>query len=209
MPPPYKSWLAACMAALMVFCAFFPAGAIAANSSPYDTPLPVFSMPVTPDELHLAYYKYSPAAIVKALQKDDAANWNMIIAKIMEGDKIWISYSAKYVYPGTDAGTTTEFTVALAHALGNNPEAVIYLEGFSPNISLLNICSLPFIEPEYAFIQSYGKKTLAALEQLDVGGQSLQDSKATCMRRLRDSLERADQIYREGRWNRQTERHAE
>lgn len=173
------------------------AGEAQASSSPYDAPLPGFSTPVTPEEVRMAYYRYSAVAIVRKLQENNAANWNMIMDKVARGDKEWILYSAIYLSPGTDAGTTTDYTVALAQALPNNPQAVLALEGGAGR-SLLAVCSLPFIEPEYDFIMAYGKKTLDALSA--VNEDYLLESRNTCSRRLQESLKNAQKRKAQGNW---------
>ncbi|WAW10149.1 hypothetical protein NB640_00290 [Oxalobacter vibrioformis] len=141
------------------------AGNLQASPNPYDAPLPDFSTPVTHEEVRMAYYRYSVVSIVKKLHENNAANWNMIMGKGVKGDKEWIQYAAIYIAPGTDAGATTDYMVSLAHALSNNPRAVLSLEG-SADRSLLAVCTLPFIEPEYDFIQAYGKKTQTALKEV-------------------------------------------
>lgn len=165
--------------------------------NPYDGPLPHFSTPVTHEEVRIAYYRYSVVSIVKKLHENKAANWNMIMGKVAQGDPEWIQYSAIYIAPGTDAGATTDYIVSLAHALPNNPQAVLGLEGGAGR-SLLQVCSLPFIEPAYDFITAYGKKTLSALKA--VKEDHLQESRDTCMRRLQHSLEMAEQRHAEGKW---------
>ncbi len=166
-------------------------------SNPCDAALPPFSTPVTHEEVRLAFYKYSAPAIVRKLMENDAANWNMIMKKIAEGDADWIYHAAAYIRPGADAGSTEEFTDALALALRYNPGEVLLLEQ-GIGISMLNVCSLPFVEPEYDFVKSYGQKALAALRKVD--NPWLEESRATCLRRLQEQMDRAEKDYQEGRW---------
>ena len=168
------------------------------DPEPYAAAVPIFSTPVTLEEVRLAYYKYSGPAIVKALHTANAANWNLIMDSVAAGDADWIFYSAIYIAPGTDAGPSTEYTITLALALSNNPKAVLELESSGPGRSLLSVCDLPFIEPEYAFIKSYGEKTLAALRGLDQ--PYLADSRDICLDRLEKSLASAAKAHAEGRW---------
>ena len=159
---------------------------------------PKFSTPVTVEEVRAAYYAYSLPSLVKALREGDAANWDMIMDNVSAGDADWIFATAVYILPGTDAGATTDVIVSLAYGLPNNPEAVLLLET-SAHISMLPICNMPFIEPEYEFIMEYGKKTLAALRKVEK--PYLIESRDTCMRRLQEGMSYAQKEHAAGRWN--------
>ncbi len=111
----------------------------------------------------------------------------MIMDNIAEGDAGWIAVAGAYVLPGTDAGATTDFIVSLAYGLPRNPEAVLALET-DAHVSLLAVCSLPFIEAEESFIQAYGAKTLQALAAVD--RPYLAAARDACIRRLQDNLSR-------------------
>ena len=65
-------------------------------------------------------------------------------------------------------------------------------------IALGEVCDLPFIEPEYSFIEEYGKKTLKALSKVD--RPCLRDARNACMGRLRDGLAYARKEHAAGRW---------
>ncbi len=190
--------LATLLALLIIPAAHAAPDSVQDASSPYDAPLPDFSTPVTLEEVRLAYYRYSAVSIVKKLHENHAANWKMIMSRVEKGDPDWIAYSARYISPGTDAGATTGYTVALALALPNNPKAVLELETGGGGRSLLAVCTLPFIEPEYDFIRAYGKKTLDALRE--VKDDYLLESRDTCIRRLQNSLEMAEKRKAEGKW---------
>jgi hypothetical protein len=169
------------------------------DPNPYDAPLPPFSTPVTREEVREAFYKYSVLAIVKKLKEGDAANWNMILDKIAEGDKDWITYAAIYIVPGADAANATELLVSFAYGLPRNPEAVLAQEVAGLGLSMLNVCTIPFIEPTYDFVKNYGEETLAALLRVDK--PYLVDSRDTCIRRLREILDRSEKAFAEGRWD--------
>lgn len=169
------------------------------ETAPYDAPRPAFSTPVTLEELRAAYYRYSVVSIVRALLENNEENFDFIFDKVASGDEKWIMAFVQYVAPGTDASTATGVTVALAHALPNNPKAVLYLDDNTTGPSLHRICTLPFIEPEYAFIEDYGKRALAALRQVD--DPYLLDSRDVCIRRLQESLDYCEKLYKEGKWN--------
>ncbi len=165
---------------------------------PYDAALPPFSTPVTCEEIRLAFYKYSGPAIVRKLTEGDAANWTMILAKIEAGDPEWITCAAAYIAPGTDAGATTDLLVALAFGLPRNPQAVLSQE-VGLGLSMLSVCSLPFIEPTYDFVKSYGEETVAALLRVDE--PYLLDARDTCLRRMREALDRAETVFASGHWD--------
>ncbi|CAK7043135.1 MAG: hypothetical protein DELT_02913 [Desulfovibrio sp.] len=167
------------------------------DPNPYDAPLPPFSTPVTCEEVRLAYYRYPAPSIVKKLMENNETNWRMIMGKIVEGDAEWISCATRCIRPGTDAGATGELKDALAYALQHNPAAVLSQEqGFG--ISMSEICSWPFIEPEYDFVLSYGEKALAALHAVDI--PYLQESRDICIQRLQSGFDFLKKEYREGRW---------
>jgi len=169
------------------------------SDHPYDPPLPPFSTPVTREEVRLAFYTYSAPAIVRKLLEGDAANWNMILDKIIEGDKDWIIDATTFIAPGTDAAATTGLIAAMAYGLSKNPEAVLLQEVAGLGVSMLDICTMPFLEPTYEFVVSYGKETLAALQQVDK--PYLIDSRDTCIRRLRETLKYSEEVVAKGLWN--------
>lgn len=180
-------------------CGAGPAAAAANEPNPYDAPMPSFSTPVTYEEIRLAYYQYSAVSIVKALHLNNAANWNMILGKVQEGDEKWIQALLAYISPGTDAGASTEVLVSLALALPNNPKAILAL-AYRPGPPLYQICRTPFIEPEYDFIADYGKRALAALERVDE--KYYLEPRDICSTILQDSLDHLKGIYEKGGWGR-------
>lgn len=165
---------------------------------PYDAPMPKFSTPVTIEELRAAYYRYSVVAIVRALTENNWEGYDYIFEKVASGDRDWINAFITYVAPGTDAASAEGVTIALAYALPNNPNAVLYLDDYTTGPSLARICTLPFIEPEYEFIRDYGKRTLAALRRVD--DPDLLETRDICIRRLQESLNYCEKIYKEGKW---------
>ena len=145
-----------------------------------------------------AFFRYSVVAINRALSENDEANWDFVFEKVASGDKEWIYAFTTFIAPGADAGNATGVLVALAYALPNNPSAVLSLGNNTIGPSLARICDLPFIEPEYEFIADYGKRTLAALRQVDA--PYLLEARDTCMRRLQKGLKYCEKIYNEGKW---------
>lgn len=169
------------------------------ESNPYAAPMPNFSTPVTHKEIRHAFYNYSVVSIVNALRPDHKSpNWDMILDKVQAGDKEWIQTLLSYISPGTDAAASTEVLVSLAYALPNNPQAVLSL-AYARGPSLYEVCSLPFIEPEYAFIEDYGKRTLAALATVEE--PYYLEPRDMCVRLLQDSLKYCEKLHKEGKWN--------
>lgn len=160
-------------------------------------PKPEFSTPVTLEEVQAAFCKYSSSAIVEKLMENNHANWNMILSKVEAGDADWIHHVLYYISPGTDAGSSTDVRISLAHALPNNPEAVLAAE-INGKYPLVRVCDLPFIEPEYAFIVDYGNRTLAALRK--VNKPELLEVRNNCEVMLKEGLANCEKIYKEGRW---------
>lgn len=169
-----------------------------ASSGYDDIPRPRFSTPVTHEELRAAYYRYSAIAVVNALAENDYANYDYIFDQVASGDGDWIRDFVSYVAPGADAATGEGVGIALAHALPNNPKAVLQLDEDSMGPSLRRICTLPFIEPEYEFIKDYGERTLAALQKVD--DPYLLEARDLCIKRLKKSLANCEKIYKEGKW---------
>ena len=165
-------------------------------SAPFAVALPDFATPVTREEIHDAYVQYGSTAIVRKLHTENAANWNMVMNKIAAGDAAWIECAAEYIMPGADAGASEDIMISLAYGLQNNPRAVLIMSQ-GQGIPVDSICTLPFIEPDAGFVESYGKKTVAALGK--VNEPRLAGSRNECLRLLRDSLARAAQEYTAGR----------
>lgn len=127
--------------------------------------------------------KYGPRNVVNQLNKGEGQDWLQIEAYISNGDAQWIALASE-LYSGTDASTSEGLILALAEALPKNPGAVLKLE--NTVISLKRICSLPFIEPEDAFIERYVVDTMTALDS--VQDSALRRAAQTCRRRLQEVL---------------------
>lgn len=184
---------------LLTACAAEPVKNPVVDSSEdlYGAPLPEFSSPVTLEELRMAFYRYSVVSIVKALHEGNEFNWNYLLNKVREGDADWTYALRTYVAPGADAGAATDVLITYATALPNNPQAILQLN-LGRGDSLARVCNLPFIEPEYEFVRNYGEKTLAALQSVEE--DYLLESRDLCARYLRESLDKAEAIWRSGRW---------
>lgn len=139
--------------------------------------------PVTIATLRNAIQKYGPQNVVNQLNKGEGQDWLEIEAYISSGDAQWVALASE-LYPGADAGTSEGLIIALADALPKNPDAVLKLE--NTVISLKRICSLPFIEPEDAFIERYVVDTMTALDSVQDPG--LRQAVQVCRRRLEEVL---------------------
>lgn len=167
------------------------------HANPYDAPRPEFSSPVTLEEVRLAFYRYSVVSIVNALHENSEANWNHVLNKVREGDADWIMALQSYIAPGADAGASTAVIVTYAAALPNNPQAILQM-GQGRGDSLLLVCGLPFIEPDYEFVQNYGKNALAALQGVEE--DYLLEARDFCASHLQNSLDKAEAMWNSGRW---------
>ena len=91
--------------------------------------------------------------------------WDAVLRQVETGDDRWLAV-ARELSAGTDAGTSEGLQVALATALPKNPAGVLRLAGTQPFLSLTNLCSAPFIEPQPAFFRRYLSSTRKALLRL-------------------------------------------
>lgn len=180
-----------------------PAPVPAANTSPPPAPtlkLPVFSNPVTLEEVREAGAKYSPKAIARGLiDQDDGRNWKLIIDKIAAGNADWIAVGGLYIFPGTESGSAEDCIFALTDALVTNPEAVLGLNSSWRDNSLDLLCDYPFFDVEYSYIQEYSRKAIAAVSK--VKNSDLREKRDFCLKTLKEGKAEIDKMYREGRWN--------
>ncbi len=140
--------------------------------------------PLKLEDIRRDIQKHGPKKVVDQLAKGDGKAWLEVEQHIANGDANWIELALE-LRPGTDAGTGEGLVIALATALPKNPEAVLDLEGGT--MSLKNVCSLPFIEPEEAFVKSYSAAALQALDSVKT--PSLQVEAEVCRLRLTSVLE--------------------
>lgn len=166
-------------------------GAVAPSgfAGQYAVALPEFATPVTRGEITTAFAEYGSVAIVRKLHTGNAANWNMIMNKVAAGDAAWIRCAAEYILPGADGAAAEDIIISLAYGLQGNPTAVLAALGDDAGVSIESVCSLPFIEPDQGFLETYGERTLAALRK--VGKRDLVLPRNECMHFLQDSLVRA------------------
>ena len=70
--------------------------------------------------------------------------------------------------------------VSLAIALTRNPSGVLSLTG--PNLSIEQVCTVPFIEPDEKTIREHKLKVKAALRQ--VTSEALSSKKQDCLKAI-------------------------
>ena len=183
-----------CACSLLFLLILYLFGAFSAQAETVGTSRGVplkFSTPVTLEEISAAFYRYSVVAIVAELHKNDAANWNIVLNNVAQGDEDWVFEAAMCIAPGAEGQDRTDLFAALAHALTNNPEAVLTMEG-GPGLSYYKMCRLPFPDQDHEFVKNYSAKTLAALDRIE--DPYLFEARDLCARYLREALERWEEV---------------
>lgn len=141
---------------------------------------------LTPEFLRESCYNYGAVNTVRVLTARGSPLWAELMEHISGGDTKWIVYVPLFA-SGTDAGYATQLTVALARALPKNPHAVLSLE--YAFVSLRNVCSLPFFDPDEEFIRQYARDVMQAMQ--DVTDTYMQMDKDICLARLRNAVDAA------------------
>ena len=140
--------------------------------------------PYTAGEVRAAIVRNGARAVVMRLQRDGL--WvPSVVEPIARGEAEWIALAAD-LSAGTDAGTSEDLVISLASALPINPTAV--LRALDRNSGLLttdSVCSLPFIEPDAAFLAAYWSRTAAALRS--AGTDTTPAVRDACLARLTSS----------------------
>lgn len=140
----------------------------------------------TPEFLRESCYKYGAVNTVRLLTAPGSTLWSELLGHIASGDVNWIIYVPLFA-SGTDAGYATQLTIALAEALPKNPHAVLSLE--YSFLSLRNVCSLPFFNPDEAFIKRYTQDVFESMK--DITDPYMQMDKDICMTRLKNATHTA------------------
>lgn len=124
--------------------------------------------------------RHGPKHAVRIMR--DQERYDELLGNISAGKEEWIALAPKIV-SGTDAGASEELGISLAEALPKNPKAVLgILDKSKRTISSGRVCSIPFIEPEKDFYESYAKSALAAVEA--VSDAELAKQKELCLTEL-------------------------
>lgn len=139
---------------------------------------------LTPEFLRESCYNSGAVNTVRALTAEGSTMWAELMEHIASGDSNWIIHVPLFA-SGTDAGSATQLTIALAKALPKNPQAVLSLE--YSFVSLRNVCSLPFINPDEDFIRQYSQEVLRSMRE--VSDPYMQMDKDICLIRLRHAVD--------------------
>lgn len=172
-------------AVLLMLCVFmFTFTAVAAKPElPSGLKVP---QTLTPEFLRESCYSYGAVNTVRALTAPGSSLWAELMEHISSGDTNWIVYVPLFA-SGTDAGYATQLTMALARALPKNPHAVLSLE--YSFVSLRNVCSMPFFDPNADFIRQYTEDV--ALAMREVSDPYMRMDKEICLIRLNHAADAA------------------
>ena len=147
-------------------------------------PSEVIPKPLTTDWILQDLSKHGAKHAVKSMR--DQERYDELLGNISAGKEEWIALTPRIV-TGTDAGASEELAISLAEALPKNPDAVLgILDQSKATISSGRVCSIPFIEPEKAFYESYAKAALAAVKA--VSGAGLAKQKELCLAELQKTV---------------------
>ncbi len=145
-----------------------------------DEALEVIPKPLTTKWVMQEIVKHDPKHAVKVMW--DQERYDELLGNISAGKEEWIALAPK-IQPGTDAASSEDLGISLADALPKNPQAVLsILDQSKWAISFKSVCSIPFIEPEKDFYESYSKSALAAVKAVTNAGLAKQ--KALCLAEL-------------------------
>ena len=129
-----------------------------------EEPTTVIPKPLTADWVMQEIAKHGPKHAVTVMW--DQKRYSELLGNISAGKGEWIALAPKIV-SGTDAGASEGLGISLAEALPKNPKAVLgILDQSKATLSSGRVCSIPFIEPEKDFLESYAKSALAAIEEI-------------------------------------------
>ncbi len=161
---------------------------------------PPFSTPVTIEEVRKAYYLYSLPTIIRTLKNNNAANWNMILEKVVQGEYYW-GHHLETLWFGANKEEKQEILVAFAKSIPTAPYIALGVVSLGMGPSILDICSAPFTEADNINIPEYITASIKALQdsQQKVLGRKKErgedpiDSqgfeKTICIRLLQERLE--------------------
>jgi hypothetical protein len=101
------------------------------------------------------------ASVAKRLDSDESFG-RSVLNGISTGDSLWLEVASRLV----PASATAEASVsmALASALPRSPTKVLALVG--PKYPLEEVCGIPFLRPDSAFVATYHDNAIAALSRV-------------------------------------------
>jgi hypothetical protein len=115
--------------------------------------------------------------VVQQLTGGDESAWNGVLRHIKTGSQDWLEV-AQRLLPATDAGNTEDLHTALAVALTHNPNGVLTMVG--PDLSIKDVCTVPFIEPDAKTVREHKLKVREALRGVRL--PALSTKKRECLR---------------------------
>lgn len=140
--------------------------------------------PMGSAEVVLSEIKLSGAPAVSKRIDSDESFGRSVIAGVATGDSLWLQVADK-ISPASAAAEAT-LSIALASALTHAPERVLALVGNKYPVE--EVCGIPFLKGDSAFVVTYHDQALAALAR--VTNPSLAPTRASCQAALDDSRER-------------------
>ena len=149
-------------------------------------PSDVVPKPLTTDWVLREIAEHGPRHAVRVMW--DQERYDEFLGNISAGKQEWIALAPELA-AGTDAGASEGFGISLADALPKSPKAVLgVLDPSKWTISSARVCSIPFIEPEKAFYESYARAALVAVEAVSDAGLARQ--KELCRAELQKAMTR-------------------
>jgi hypothetical protein len=144
-------------------------------------------------ELVLAEMKLGgPAKVARRIDSDESFG-RSVMNGIATGDSIWLDVAGDLT-PASAAGAAT-FSIALATALPRSPSRVLALLG--PSYPVEEVCGIPFLKADSAFVTSYHDEAIGALGR--VRSTALTKNREACRVALDQArarrLERIDPSY--------------
>jgi len=114
---------------------------------------------------------------------DGQNEWNRVTHEMWLGRAAYIELAPKLA-PGTDAGTSEDLGICLAHALPLAPITVLRATDLKdvPALGVSRVCGVPFIEDTVEDVPAYIRVAQEKVGAVTVPG--LQDVKAACLKQL-------------------------
>jgi len=140
--------------------------------------------PMGSADVVLSEIKLSGAPAVSKRIDSDESFGRSVTAGVATGDSLWLQVADK-ISPASAAAEAT-MSIALASALTHAPGPVLALVGNKYPVE--EVCGIPFLKGDSAFVVTYHDEALAALAR--VTSPSLSATRAACQVALDDSRER-------------------
>jgi cell division septation protein DedD len=149
--------------------------------------------PMGSAEVVLSEIKLGGAAAVSRRIDSEEDFASSVMSGIATGDSVWLQVADR-IAPASAAAEAT-MSIALASALTHSPERVLALVGRKYPVE--EVCGIPFLKGDSAFVTSYYADAIAALRR--VRSASLSTTRDSCRAALDDArarrLERINPSY--------------